>query len=191
MTDESALWLAQSLQLLLGTVFLVAAITKLRRPSQFVVAVRNYQLIPRALSRPIAFMVVVIELLVAISMLSGWVLDVSVPAATLLLLSFAAAVAINLRRGRVVPCGCFGSVSEGISSRSLGRIGLLFVAVIGLIGVRTASPAGLNVASLTMNGGLELFVSAAAFAALLLMLGTWILHIPELAVVFRLRSNGP
>ena len=191
MTDEWSVWLASSLQILLATVFLIAGTMKLKRPSQFVVALRNYELIPSALSAPVALMVVAIELFVAFSFLSGWAFDVSVPVATLLLLAFEVAVGVNLRRGRVVPCGCFGSVSERISVRTLARIGLLLIAVIGLIAVRISNPARLNIASLITEGigGLEQLVFTTAFAALLLVFGTWLLLIPELAVVFGLRSN--
>lgn len=191
MTDEWTVWVAQSLQLLLGTVFLAAGVTKLKEPSQFVVALRNYELIPRALSGPVALVLVMIELFTAISFLTGWALEVGVPVATAFLLTLAVAVCINLRRGRVVPCGCFGSRGEQISGRTLGRIGLLLVAVIGLAGVRLSGAARPDVASPITEGmrSLEQFALTATFAALLLVLGSWLLHIPELTGVFRLRSN--
>lgn len=192
MTGEWTAYLGQSLQLLLGAVFFGAALGKLKRPSRFVVALRDYELIPPALSRPVASIVVAIELVVAISLLTGWALGASVPLAIVVLLAFAAAVSVNLRRGRVVPCGCFGSVSERISLRTLARIGLLLVAGIGLVTVRISSLTPLDVASLIQDGtvGLEQLVFTAAFAVFLLMFGTWLLHIPELTVVLRPRMKG-
>ncbi len=177
----------QSLQLLLGLVFLVAGLTKLRQPTQFVGALRAYELIPSILERPIAAAVLALEILVSVSFLTGWALSASVPAASVLLLAFAAAVGINLRRGRVVPCGCFGAVGERISPHTLARIGLLLVAGIGLVAVRVAISDPLDAVSLIGEGvyGLEDLTYTAASAGFLLIFGMWLLRMPELAVVLR------
>lgn len=193
MTGGLAVYLGQSLQIVLGAVFLVAAAAKLKKPSLFVAALRGYELVPPVLSGPLAAGLVLIELLVAVSLLSGWAVGVAVPVAGALLLGFAVAVGINLRRGRMVSCGCFGSVSERISPRTLARLGVLMVATIGLAVVRVvARPAPLNVANVAADGmaGVERLVLILAFGAFLTVVATWLLHIPEISVLFRRPSRG-
>lgn len=186
-------YLGQTLQLVLGAVFLTAAVTKLRNPLRFVAAMRAYELLPRVLTQPLAVSLIVIESLLGISLLWGWMLDVSVPAAGVLLLAFGVAVGVNLRRGRVVPCGCFGSVSERISTRTLARLGLLLLAAIGLEVLRiTSSFPPLNVANLATSGsgGVDRLVVTAAFGASLTVVSAWLLHIPEIRLLLRRLSNG-
>ena len=48
------------------------------------------------------------------------------------MLAFAAGVMLNLRRGRTIACGCFGSDTELISGYTLLRLGTLLSAVIVL-----------------------------------------------------------
>jgi hypothetical protein len=176
------------MQLLLGVVFVAAAVTKLRRPSRFVLAVREYALIPSSLSGLVAGGLVALEAFVGISLLAGWGLAISVPIAAGLLGTFAFAVGINLRRGNIVACGCFGSASERISSRTLARIGLLMLAVVVLAVIRlSANPPPLAVASLVVDGadGLQRVVLTGVLAAWLAVMAAWALHIPELTVLAR------
>src|SRR6266508_2723795 len=183
--------IGDSLQLVLGTVFLVAAVGKLRAPSRSVAAVRGYQLAPSMLSGPLTGALVVVEALVGFSLLSGWSLEAGVPAAGGLLLILASAVGINLRRGRAVPCGCFGSVTERISLRTLARLGLLMLSAIGLAGIRLVwSPSPLNVTSILTGGtsGLERLVAAASLAAFLAVVAMWILLVPEIRALLLHRS---
>lgn len=184
-------YVSDSLQIVLGTVFLVAALGKLRKPSRFAAAIREYELVPSVLSGPLAATLVVVESLVGISLLSGWSLDVGLPVAGGLLVIFAVAVGINLRRGRAVPCGCFGSDTERITPRTLTRLGLLMLAAVALAGLRLLwSPLPLNVASLATGGtsGLERLAATAGFAAFQAVLAMWILQVPEISALLRRRS---
>ena len=99
--------------LLLAAVFAAAAVAKLREPDVFAGVVEQYGLLPRVLVRPFAYALPVVELAAAL----GLLLPVSrAPAAALLillLLGFAAAMAINLARGRSdIDCGCFIGVQK-------------------------------------------------------------------------------
>jgi uncharacterized membrane protein len=99
--------------LLLAVVFAAAAVAKLREPDVFAGVVEQYGLLPRVLVRPFAYALPVVELAAAL----GLLLPVSRgPAAALLillLLGFAAAMAINLARGRSdIDCGCFIGVQK-------------------------------------------------------------------------------
>jgi hypothetical protein len=105
--------LAQALQIAgfaasvtVGLVFLVAALGKLRHRDLLPGVIANYRLLPEALVQPVALLLPIAELLVAVGLLVG-----NRPAAPLaaimLLLVFAAAMAINIQRGRRhIDCGC-------------------------------------------------------------------------------------
>lgn len=186
MTDQGTVYFGHSLGLLLASIFFVAAVTKVRRPSRFVAAVRDYELVPRGLSAPLAGAVVAAELFVAASLFSGWALSAGILIANVLLLVFAIAVGVNLRRGHVVSCGCFGSSTERISWRTLGRIGLLMLAGIGLAVLRLSGTVSPNVSDLVTDAaGLQQLALTAALASLLVMCGAWLLHLPEMAAVLR------
>lgn len=181
-------YVGPAVQLLLGVVFLAAAVGKLRRPSRFVLTIRGFELLPSILSGPAAGALVALEAFVGISLLSGWGLRISVPIAGGLLVTFAIAVGINLSRGNVVPCGCFGSPSERISTRTLARLGLLMLAVVILtVAQLSANPSPLTITSLVVGGagGMLRLALMTALAAFLAALAAWALHIPELRVLLR------
>jgi hypothetical protein len=89
-----------------GLVFLLAASDKLRHRDLLPGVIANYRLLPGGLVQPVAVALPLLELLVALALLAG-----NRPAAPLaaiaLLLLFAAAMAINIQRGRRhIDCGC-------------------------------------------------------------------------------------
>jgi uncharacterized membrane protein YphA (DoxX/SURF4 family) len=86
--------------------FFTAAIGKMRRWSAFEGVVGNYRLLPGPLDRWVAWMLPPAEILLAASLALG--LPHAEIAASCLLCVFAAAMAINLGRGRrFIDCGCF------------------------------------------------------------------------------------
>jgi len=89
-----------------GLMFLVAAIDKLRHRDLLPGVIANYRLLPERLVAPAAAVLPLAELLVAVGLLMAlrpW----APMAAAALLLVFAAAMAINIRRGRRhIDCGC-------------------------------------------------------------------------------------
>jgi hypothetical protein len=131
---------------------------------------------------------VAIECFLAFAFLTGWMTPAALLLAAATLLAFAAAVAINLRRGRRIPCGCFGGESERISGRSLVRLSMLLAAVL-LLAVVPASR--VTVTTLPENGlsALAYLVEAGSVALFLVLAGAWLLSLPEL--VFTLRQLRP
>lgn len=96
------------LRFLLALVFGGAAISKLQNAEEFHGVVRNFRLLPRAVDGPVAFALPWIELGIAASLVTGLGLTYAGLAAGALLLVFAAAIAINIVRGRTeIDCGCF------------------------------------------------------------------------------------
>jgi hypothetical protein len=176
-----ALYTAHVLQLALGFVFLLGATSKLRQPSAVTRSVVRYRLLPSGLARPAALGLIALESFLAVSLLTGWALELALPTAVASLLMFSAAVAINLVRGRQVPCGCFGDSSEMLSVRTLVRLSMLLTAAAVLLVLDLAGTPALTV-SLVVAGGWDGFVAAlqsAALAAFLLLVGLWLLNLPE------------
>ena len=96
-----------ALSTLVGLIFLTAAIAKLRDMARFEGVVANYRLLPPLLVRPVARLLPATELGLALLLPTGWGGVVAGTAAALLLVLFAGAMAINIRRGRRrIDCGC-------------------------------------------------------------------------------------
>ncbi len=102
-------------------VFVRAILHKLAGYGQFVGIVRDYRLLPAGLEVSIAPLLLVLEALVVV----GLVLPATRAAAALLagglLLGYAAAIGLNLARGRTsIDCGCGGG-GQGITTLHLLR----------------------------------------------------------------------
>lgn len=86
-----------------------AATHKLRAPARFARQLADYQLLPDAVVRPIARVIPLVELVIAFALLVPvWRSWAALSAASLIAL-YAAAIGINLWRGRRdIDCGCAG-----------------------------------------------------------------------------------
>jgi len=106
-----------------GLVFVLAATHKAQHWRIFSGVVANYRLLPRALVGPVAILLPPVEMLVGILLLSAQVRPFGAGAAVALLAVFAAAMAINLRRGRIhIDCGCGQSfLKQNLSWLLVGR----------------------------------------------------------------------
>lgn len=115
------------IQFMLGVVFGYSCLAKAKDPARFADGVADYDLVPEGTpSRVIAIVVIVSEAVVAASHLSGAWLNVGSPLTIVICIVFAAAVGINLRRGRELPCLCFGGRAEAtISYATVYRLALL------------------------------------------------------------------
>jgi len=158
LADPALTWIAR---LVLVLVFGWAAIAKLRALEEFVGVVSNYRLLPEALVRPVAWVLPPLELACAIGLL---VPATSAPAAAAtagLLLVFAGAMAINIRRGRTqIDCGCFAAtLKQHLSPMLVGR-NLVLVALGGL----AAMPA--RARPLTWLDSVTIVLAVLGFAAL-------------------------
>ncbi len=120
-----------AVRVLVALVFLTAAWGKLRERLVFQGVIANYRLLPEALVAPTALALPPLEALVGLTLpvdiLAPW--PEAVAAALLLL--FAVAMAINIRRGRRhIDCGCFQStlkqtLSWTLVARNLGLAAML------------------------------------------------------------------
>lgn len=104
------------LSLLLGGVFLAAALPKLRHPKGFLLTVLEYRLLPEGASRLYARLLPPLELLVALLLFAGVAARLTALLLALLTVSFLIGVGVNVARGRDLDCGCFGQ-GKGASRR--------------------------------------------------------------------------
>ena len=97
-------------RLLGALVFATAVVGKVRHRSELAGVVANYRLLPSGVAAAVAWMIVGLECLVALSLVSGVELSAGAGLAITLLVGFAFAMGINLARGRrEIDCGCFQS----------------------------------------------------------------------------------
>ncbi|WP_432870062.1 MauE/DoxX family redox-associated membrane protein [Microbispora rosea] len=115
-------------RLLTGIVFLMSAVSKLRGRAayeEFTAATRALVRLP---SRPVAALVVAAEITVAPLLawrptaLAGFCVALG------LLVAFTAAIVVALRRGRRVPCRCFGASAVPVGTGHLARNAVLIAA---------------------------------------------------------------
>ena len=86
-----------------------AATHKLRAPGRFAKQLADYQLLPETLVRPIGRVIPLLELLIAFALLVPVSRSWAALTAAGLLALYAAAIGINLWRGRAdIDCGCAG-----------------------------------------------------------------------------------
>ena len=98
-----------TLALALAALFVAAALHKLLAGEQWPVVVRQYRLLPKSLAGPVALVLPFTEASAALALLWPHTRAAGAVAVAALLLVYAAALAINLRRGRrSIDCGCFG-----------------------------------------------------------------------------------
>jgi len=115
--------------------FASAALHKLRDAAEFDAAFAAYELLPRAARRYGARAVPWLELAVAIGLLARATRPLAAVTGSVLLLTYALAIAINLRRGRLeLLCGCGGAdqrraIGAWMVWRNLGLGALLMAAL--------------------------------------------------------------
>ena len=121
------------IQLAIGCVLLFSSVGKWRDLIGFAHGVEDYDVLPDRLAFIFGLLVVPLETAVAISHLTGWWISAALILGLAMFGSFAVAVTINLKRGRSLPCYCFGdSTGETISAQTLARL-LLLIAGEGLL----------------------------------------------------------
>ena len=121
-----------AIRILLGVVFIYAAISKAGDPEGFARAIANYKLLPIFLINIFAIILPWIELCAGILLVFGVLVKENSLILSGLLMIFIIAILISLARGLNIDCGCFGTVGGtkvGIQ-KILENIGLLLSAII-------------------------------------------------------------
>lgn len=99
-------------RLVLAGMFLFAAVPKLLDPVTFARDIDNYRLLPDALIGPVALMLPVAEIVIALALVTGLYARGAALAAGAMLLAFAAGMVQAIVRGIDLDCGCFGRFAE-------------------------------------------------------------------------------
>ncbi len=100
-------WLTLRVRILLGVVFVAAALPKIADPPSFAHMVYNYRILPGFLVNPMGLFLPWFELLVGTALVLGiWPRTASVGVGAILLV-FVLAIAFNLLRENPIDCGCF------------------------------------------------------------------------------------
>ncbi|MFD4470013.1 MauE/DoxX family redox-associated membrane protein [Rhodococcus sp. NPDC058505] len=92
----------------LAAVWLISGGIKLADPTQTVVAVRAYQLLPEGLVRPVAAVLPMVEIALGLLLLVGLAVRWTAVASAALLLLLIAVIVSVWARGLSIDCGCFG-----------------------------------------------------------------------------------
>ena len=100
------------LRLVVGGVFIWAAVTKIADPLSFAQDVKNYRLVGHSLSFITAIFLPWVELVAGVCLIIGVFPRSSALLISGLLLFFIILVTITLIRGIDVDCGCFGTFSR-------------------------------------------------------------------------------
>jgi hypothetical protein len=169
--------IAHVLQFAVGLTFLCSAAAKLKDRQAFLRSLVAYEILPDRLISLVGNVVVVLEAVVAISHLTGWLVRTLSLAGLILLCSFIWPVGIALGRKKQLNCLCFGGAGEVISKRTAMRLGLLIVAEATLWGLLHYHP-------VTANAQRDVVVKLLC-AALLLVLVRWLLLAPEIFALQR------
>jgi uncharacterized membrane protein YphA (DoxX/SURF4 family) len=119
------------LRLIVGTIFLIAGIVKLKSgSSQFLSAIMGYELVPKFVAAVLASLLPWLEVVVGGLLILGLWSQFSVVAGVILLLIFSSGIAISLLRDKDNDCGCFRTVTPvqwRLIYRNLILLGLLIL----------------------------------------------------------------
>jgi len=114
-------WLALAFRLYIGGIFVYASIYKINYPAEFAETIASYQITPYFAVNLMAVVLPWIELISGVLLILG-IRTRSAAAILLALLAlFTLAIAITLARGVPIGCGCFHTIEDPISWKTLVR----------------------------------------------------------------------
>lgn len=125
-------WLGTVVRLVLGILWIWAAIPKLHSPLTFVQAVRAYDATPEWLSQAIAYGLPVLEFCLGVVLILGIMVRIAAAASAALFVVFLIGLIQAAARGLQLSCGCFGGGGETLQTQYtldiLRDVGLLVLA---------------------------------------------------------------
>jgi len=124
---------ALAARLILGLVFIAAALPKIADPPGFAKAIWGYGLFPAWSLNPLALVLPWLELFSGLGLCLGFWLRAAAIWVGALLLSFCLALTINLARRHPVDCGCFGASAPKTEAERLADMRLVLLRDVGLL----------------------------------------------------------
>jgi uncharacterized membrane protein YphA (DoxX/SURF4 family) len=164
--NDLAMILAEAGMVCAGLVFASAGVQKLRHRTVLRGVISNYRLLPDFAVAPVAAVQPPVEMVLGFLLLAGLVRPWASLGAMLMLTLFAAAMAINIRRGRShIDCGCGGpSLRQALRWSLVARNLLLAAALLPSLAVTDVLP--LPVVAAGAGAGAVFFVLYAVANAL-------------------------
>lgn len=148
-----------------GIILIATAIHKMRHRHIFPGVVANYRLIDQRLVGTVATLLPVVEFAIGIALIAG-LSSYAVMPAILLLTLFAAAMGVNIRRGRMhIDCGCgLSHLRQPLRWALVGRN--LVLALLLVPGIGVAVPLPLSAKAVALAAGLGIALLYIIFNAL-------------------------
>lgn len=126
----------------LGLLFAVSGLLKLADRPGFQSGLARYKILPARLVPTASRVVPAVEVAIGVCLLVGLYSRLAAAAATIFLVVVTVGVVVNLRRGRSIPCACFGTASTSpITIRTVVRNAALFVLALIVVTI-PATPTG-------------------------------------------------
>ena len=151
--------------------FASAALHKLRDLAHFGQALRAYRLLPEGAVRVVAAAIAVLELIVAVALLSAVTRAAAAPTGMVLLVGYSVAIAVNLMRGRRdLACGCGGAQDARPIAPWMVARNLLLALVLASVLLPWGSRILLATDALTVAAGIA--VAALLYASVDRLLGS-------------------
>jgi putative oxidoreductase len=105
-------WLTDRTAFVLAAFFVVAGVAKIVDPPDFAHEVHNYALLPDGAVNALALVLPWVEVVSGVFLFLGIWRRTSAALLGVLLITFTAALSVNLARRRPVDCGCFGGAAK-------------------------------------------------------------------------------
>jgi uncharacterized membrane protein YphA (DoxX/SURF4 family) len=123
----------RGVQVVLGLLFLLAALAKIVDPASLAKEVHNFRLVPFWSEHLVAMTLPWVELMAGLALVLGIRARAGAWVAGLLLLAFTFGVALAMARGLNFECGCFGTAAgTRVGWTKLGEnLGMIALAAVG------------------------------------------------------------
>jgi hypothetical protein len=170
----------------IALVLALSTAPKIFHPRLFSAVIAEYDILPSNVALPTAWTVIGLQIAAVTAILSGALL-LGGALSVGLFITFLGAIAINLHRGRSIPCGCFLAYNDRITvATAIRALVLLLLAAMSTALVATSTLTGLIEKSSKDGPVLQLtWIGASALGVLLV--GTWLFTVWS---VRRLLSPG-
>jgi len=128
-------WVVRGAQVVIGLVFVAAALPKIGDPQSFSTAVHNFRMLPLFIENLVAVTLPWIELVAGMALVLGLRARAGGLLICLLMVVFTVAVGIGLARGLNVECGCFGTAdgSRVGAQKLFENLGFTVLALLGTL----------------------------------------------------------
>lgn len=187
---DGLLLLVQLSDGLVGYVFAISAYAKFRNPDQVRRAIAFLMNLPPKILRAIPALLIIIEALIAFSLLTAYFVLPARSITLMVLAIFTGAVAILLRGGYGESCGCLGSVKTAVSWRHVLLNIILFslmsfATVIDMTIGSPTTPGAWWLVRVVLSGGL---IGVFWLLAILVKLALEFRHFDHAGSIFRARG---